>query len=136
VAKEKRPRLLIEFAPPGAALDRDVSAVDFLTPAGGTWLVSERLKAGAMWAVDGVDDLSDLVFHDGRLFVLSDQSRAVVTVELPLRVGADRAEVADTWKLDLPKKHKPEGLAVLPNGDFLVALDTKRPEENLLWFRP
>jgi uncharacterized protein YjiK len=136
VAKEKKPRLLIEFAPSGTAGARDVTAGDFHDPAAGTWPVSERLVAGGMWAVDGVDDLSDLVFHDGRLFVLSDQSRMVVTVDLPLRAEAERAAVVDAWELDLSKKDKPEGIAVLPDGDFLVALDTKRPKENLLWFRP
>lgn len=89
-----------------------------------------------MWELDGIGDLSDLAVHDGRLYVLSDQSRSVVAVDLPLAASATKAVADEVWDLDLSKRLKPEGLEILPDGTFIVGIDTRKPEKNLYWFRP
>ena len=119
VAQEKDPPLLVEFGP--AAGD-----------APGT------LQARAAWKVDGVDDISDLAVAGGELFCLSDQSRCIVVVDLPLDPDADRAGVRKRWELDVPERDgadgKPEGLVVADDLTLLVGLDTRQPRANLCWY--
>jgi uncharacterized protein YjiK len=117
VAKEKNPPLLIEFGPATGA---------------------DTLVALVAWRIDGVDDLSALAISGSELYCLSDQSRCIVVVDLPLDPDAEQVRVRETWKLDIPKRPgpdgKPEGLVVTDDGRLLVGLDTKEPTANLCWY--
>jgi hypothetical protein len=140
MAKEKEPPLLVEFGPPGSAPE-GIAAASFsaagepaATPAG-------SLQALAAWSVEDVEDISDVWFGDGVLYCLSDQSRCVVTVDLPLRLDTDRADTSDRWDLEVPERRgepdgKPEGLVVTDDGTLIVGLDTRTAKENLCWYRP
>jgi hypothetical protein len=130
VVKEKDPAALIEFGPHGSAA-RGVSAEDLLGP-GDRWDASwtdVRYEALAAWplggtAAEALEDVSDLaVGSEGDLWLLSDQSRSLARVDLPLSAAGGRiTEVAECWRL--PKgAEKPEGLAWLGDGRVLVVLD-------------
>jgi uncharacterized protein YjiK len=117
LAKEKRPSALLRGQLRGdtAVLQRH-------------WLLSPEL-AGV------VRDVSDVTFGpDGRVYLLSDQSRVIV------RVGAgwQQAEAisADAvWELPKPVD-KAEGLVLLPDGRAMVAVDRKKPKDNLHLLEP
>ena len=118
VAKEKDPPLLVEFGPTDGA---------------------DTLQASSAWNVDGVKDISDLAVSGGQLYCLSDQSRKVVVVDLPLDADADRARPTGEWELDVPERDdepdgKPEGLVVTDGGTLIVGLDTESPTANLVWY--
>ena len=119
VAQEKDPPLLVEFGPP----------TDDST---GT------LQALAAWKIDGVDDISDLAVAGSELYCLSDRSRSIVVVDLPLDPASERAHVRETWELDVPERDgpdgKPEALVVTGDGTLLVGLDTEQPTANLCWY--
>jgi hypothetical protein len=140
VAKEKDPALLVEFGPNDA--EAEGIAGDSFPAAGEPFETrGDRLFALAAWELDDVDDISDLAFAGGALYCLSDQSRRVVTVDLPLDPGSDRARIADRWDLRVPERRgepdgKPEGLVVTADGTFIVGLDTETPRQNLCWYRP
>ncbi len=133
VAKEKRPAGLIEFGPAGAAAGG--IGPDTLLGAGETWEApapSTALAALAWWeGPEGLDDLSDLAAApDGSVHALSDQSRSVGRLALPLGPGAASAPATAIWAL--PKKvGKAEGLAFLPGGRIAIAGDRQDPGPNL-----
>jgi hypothetical protein len=133
VAKEKDPAGLVELGPAGDVA-RGVSAVTLL-PAEQPYVVrSEQLTALAWWLWphgEALSDLSDLaVDRDGGLWVLSDQSRALARIALPL-VPGEAPQVAEV--LRLPKKiDKPEGLAFLPS-DVIAVADDRHDEAENLW---
>jgi uncharacterized protein YjiK len=140
IAKEKDPPLLVEFGPPGAA-PNGVAATSFPTPGDRLVAMGSRLEALAAWRVDDVDDVSDLAHRRGSLYCLSDKSRRVVVVELPLDPDTGRAAVGDGWDVHVPERRgeadgKPEGLVVLDDGTLIVGLDTESPSANLCWYRP
>ena len=138
VAQEKHPPLLVEFGARGA--EPAGVSVDSLAVPDSPWECrSDRLQALAAWRLDGLDDISALAVAGDVLYCLSDQSRCVVAVELPLDPGSRRAEVADRWDLRVPDRSgepdgKPEGLVVAADGTFIVGLDTKTPDANLCWY--
>jgi uncharacterized protein YjiK len=139
VAKEKDPPLLVEFGPPGRP--EGIAADSFPAAGEAVDAPSGRLQASAAWSVDEVEDISDLWFGGGSLYCLSDQSRCVVTVDLPLRPDSDRARTNDRWNLEVPERRgepdgKPEGLVVTDDGTLIVGLDTTTPTENLCLYRP
>jgi uncharacterized protein YjiK len=139
VAKEKDPPMLVEFGPPGAT-PAGISAASFAVERDNV-STGKELEALAAWRLDEVDDVSDLTFSRGLLYCLSDKSRQVVAVELPLEPESDRARVRESWKLKVPErsrepKGKPEGLVVTDDGSFVVGLDTRTPRANLCWYRP
>ena len=120
VAKEKDPPMLVELGPLEAG--------------------AEELHTLATWKLDGVEDISDLTVAGDQLFCVSDQSRRVVAVQLPLDPDAERARITDEWDLDVPDRDdepdgKPEGLVVTDDGTFIAGLDTKTPTANLCWYR-
>jgi uncharacterized protein YjiK len=130
VAKEKHPAALVEFAPQGSTA-RGVSAEDLLG-AGERWDAARTdaaYEAVAAWPLTGaaaqvLEDVSDLaVGPAGELWLLSDKSRSVARVDLPLgAAGGEVATVAECWRL--PKgAEKPEGIASLGDGRVLVVLD-------------
>ena len=140
VAKEKDPPLLVEFGPRGAEA-AGVQTDSFLVGEGGLVPDDGGLHALAAWKLDGVDDISDLAFAGGALYCLSDQSRRVVVVDLPLDPDADRARIGEGWDLRVPERRdepegKPEGLVVTDDGTLIVGLDTEKPQANLCWYQP
>lgn len=139
VAKEKHPAALVEFAPVGATA-RGVGPDDFLgradvwdAPAG-----EVTYAAVAVWeltgeAAEAFEDVSAIgETDDGDLWLLSDKSRTLGRLRLdpPLSPDGGRIGTIDgVWRL--PKHvHKPEGLATLGPGRFLVCLDTDSTENN------
>ena len=131
VVKEKDPAALVEFGPAGRA-PRGFGPDQWL-PAGEAFAVGEgsvELRALAAWFPDralqkACPDLSDAAASPTHLVLLSDKGRSVAVVPAcppagdPF-AGEFRAEVAFRVK-GLPDK--PEGLAVLPGGDVLIACD-------------
>lgn len=139
VAKEKRPPSLIEFGPAGdPVLGLDPSA---LLPSDGSFRPPDgdevTYVALAVWplgdeAAASLADVSDAaVGPDGRLYLLSDQSASVARVALPDDSIGDQVVLDQVWVIE-GEPDKAEGLAILPDGRAVVALDTKRPEDNLL----
>ena len=139
VAKEKRPRALIEFAPVGAdarGLSREVLLGPdeaWAAPAG-----SVDYAAVAMWKLRGpakkaLGDISSMTIgRDRNLWLLSDKSRCLAQISLatPLAptTGAIR-DVGDVWRL--PKgTQKPEGVAAIDDETVLVSMDTDSVVDN------
>jgi hypothetical protein len=114
VGKEKRPAGLLQFvaAPVTGTLDPDASA----------------FTAAGWWEIDDIDDVSDVTIGpDGRIYVLSDQSKCIAGLR-PLSEGDDRVSVDSIWAVDA----KNAGLVVLDDMTPLVAVDTKHGKKNLL----
>lgn len=139
VAKEKRPRALVEFAPIGST-PRGLSRDDFLA-AGEPWDAPAGIvdyAAVAMWrlrgsAKDALGDISALsVASDRSLWLLSDKSRCVARLSLdtPLRPADGEIRHLDkVWRL--PKgTEKPEGIAAIDDEHVLVAMDTNSTSDN------
>ena len=136
VAKEKKPAGLVEFGPRGSE-PHGISGETILGhDEGWTPPADEHgLVALAWWPWDGDDtddltDLSDLApDRDGGVWVLSDQSRCLAQLVLPLVPGG---RIAVTGTQRLPKKvGKAEGLAFLGDGLIAVADDRKDTRDNL-----
>jgi hypothetical protein len=143
VSKEKDPPLLFEFGPPG---ERPLGIDgDRLLGSDDAWSVPDgresRLEALARWPLDSAlerrfRDISDVATGpDGRIYLLSDQSSRIV--RLPARFPAPGEPVgADAlWTLE-GAPAKAEGLAFLPDGRAVVALDEKKARKNLLVLGP
>jgi uncharacterized protein YjiK len=131
VAKEKKPAGLLEFAVPGTAA-QGLSAGTRLGPAPWGTTVPEVLAAVAWWPLDGpLEDISDVaVGADGRVYLLSDRSRAIGRLAHDLDPASPGAAIDALWRL--PKKvRKAEGLAFLPDGRALVAVDRPDAGRNL-----
>jgi hypothetical protein len=139
VAKEKRPRALIEFAPIGSR-SLGLAQHDFLGP-NERWDAPEGdvdFVATAMWklrddAKTALGDISALAVGSGRgLWFLSDKSRCVARLSLdrPLSPGGGAIRTFDeVWRL--PKgTEKPEGISALASNRVLVAMDTDLTQAN------
>ncbi|TDT14564.1 hypothetical protein BDK89_0119 [Ilumatobacter fluminis] len=150
VAKEKHPAALVEFAPAGAAA-RGVGPDDILAPderweaptpddpngidvtfhAVAVWpLAGKAAKAlGDVSAIGETDDLG--------LWLLSDQSRSVARLSLDPPLPPEGGKVKHLDRVMRLPKHspKPEGLARLPDGRFLVCLDIPTTKKNGLILR-
>jgi uncharacterized protein YjiK len=140
VAQEKSPPLLVEFGPRHADA-AGVSGTSFAAVDRPMTSTHHRLRARAAWKLGGVGDISDLAFAGGRLYCLSDQSRRVVVVDLPLHPETEEARISASWELSVPERRgepdgKPEGLVVTGDGTLIVGLDTETATENLCWYRP
>jgi len=138
VAQEKDPAGLVEFGPAGDS-PLGVTATSVLTAERAFEVPDGDLVALAWWRLRGdvaedFADLSDLATDSaGNVWVLSDQSRRLGRLHMPMGVGDD---VVVTDVVDLPKKTgKPEGLAFLPGGLLAVADDRDDDEDNLWVFR-
>lgn len=139
VAKEKRPRALIEFCPrgtPAAGVSRD----DFLDD-GEQWQAPDgevEFVATAVWRLKGdakriFRDISDMaVGRDRSLWLLSDKSallgRLMLDEPLPASGGEIR-RVDDAWRLP-DGTVKPEGVISLGDGHVLIAMDTDQASDN------
>ena len=141
VAKEKDPAGLVEFGPAGedplGVSGATLLATDaaFTLPVGAPDGQPPSLVALAWWplpkgSTKAFADLSDLALDgSGGVWVLSDKSRRIGRLRIPLAAGD---EVLLEPLADLPKGiGKPEGLALLPGGLIAVADDRKDDRVNL-----
>ncbi len=138
VVKEKRPAGFIEFGPEGDSA-RGVSA-STVHPATEEWVAppGQTLVALAWWpADDQLDDLSDAaVGPDGCVYLLSDKSNAIGRLALPLDPASGEPAALDkVWALP-DEVVKAEGLAFLPGGGAVVAVDRPRLGRNLVVLPP
>jgi hypothetical protein len=141
VAKEKRPRALIEFGPCGARSHGLVRGGAL--SAGARWQIAagaHRYVALAVWWPDkglakACKDFSDLeVGPDGCLYLLSDKSESIARLD-DLPPGGGTAKLTESWRIkDL--NGKPEGLAFTAKGRAIVALDTRKARHNLVVLDP
>jgi SdiA-regulated len=142
VVKEDKPRQLLEFGLPGAraeGLREDLPiahASEFPTPPESR--VTFRLLTA--WDLGGeaaerIGDLSDVtVGPDGRIYLLSDQSRCIARLQATLDPEDGLIEVDRIWGLP-DRLHQPEGLVITGNWEVLVAVDHDEPRENLFLLR-
>ena len=139
VAKEKRPRALVEFRPAGTGTG-GLSRSDFLAP-GESWEAPTgelEYEATSLWrlrgkAKDALRDISALaVGRDRSLWLLSDKSSAVARLSLDTPLGLGDATIRnfdELWRL--PKRtKKPEGIVALDEEHILVAMDTGSTRRN------
>lgn len=144
VAKEKRPRALVEFGPAGTS-PRGLSRDDFLdadepweAPAGAATfhaLATWRLRSAAKKSLGDISALA--ATHDRRLWLLSDKSQAAGRLDLqdPLPRGGGTIDALDE-AFRLPKgSTKPEGAVALDADTVLIALDTPAARDNGLILR-
>lgn len=141
VAKEKRPRALIEFGPAGST-PRGLSRAELLDP-GESWEAPRgdvTYHALAVWtlgaeAKKALKDISGAsVGPDGSLWLVSDKSRAVarLTLDRGLPAGGGRIEHLDEVAALPASANKPEGIAAVEVGRALVVLDTRATRGNAL----
>jgi len=133
VAKEKRPRALVEFAPVGTPAS-GLSCDDFLAP-DESWEAPRGavdFVATAMWRLRGdakreLGDISALaVGRDRSLWLLSDKSRCLARLPLDEPLTPSNNEIrhlGEVWRLPKGTK-KPEGVVSLDDDRLLVAIDT------------
>ena len=138
VVKEEKPRQLLEFGLPGEraqGLHADLLIADsghFPTPdePAATFHMLSSWDLGGE-ALERVGDLSDVtVGPDGRVYLLSDESRCIA--RLQDRVPPESGTVAVDRIWGLPDRlHQPEGLVITAGWDVLVATDHTEERENL-----
>lgn len=144
VVKEKDPAALIEFGPRGDD-PAGFGPARWLAD-GDAWDVADgtsTLQALAVWRpdprlTDECPDFSDAaVGPAGTLLLLSDQGRAVAAVPAQEPAGQPFAGSFDALVVFGLRgiRHKPEGLAVLPEGDILIACDRRKVRTNLYLVR-
>ncbi|MCW5837565.1 MAG: SdiA-regulated domain-containing protein, partial [Labilithrix sp.] len=138
VAKEKRPSAVVELGPKGSAAEGfrpELALGDgaFPLPKEG----DSELVPLKHWLLKDKDtrligDVSDLaVDAEGRLFLLSDQGRAVARVERVLDVDESKIDLKAVYALP-PRVAKPEGLA-FAHGQAFVATDGKDVDADALF---
>jgi hypothetical protein len=142
VVKEDRPRQLLEFGLPGAraqGLREDLPiahAGEFPTPeeARVTFRLLTAWDLGGE-AAERIGDLSDVtVGPDGRIYLLSDESRCIARLQATLDPEDPRVEVDRIWGLP-DRLVQPEGLVITRDWEVLVATDHDEPRENLFLLR-
>jgi hypothetical protein len=138
VVKEDKPRQLLEFGPPGARAEglRDdlpiAHAGEFPTPRESrvTFRLLSAWDLGGA-AVERIGDLSDVtVGPDGRIYLLSDESRCIARLQASLDPRDRLVEVDRIWGLP-DRLVQPEGLVITGDREVLVATDHDEPRENL-----
>ena len=138
VVKEKKPIGLAMFAPTSSA----PATLAELGAIPGAWAAELQPGAGSLHAVASwragksllrLGDVSDAaVGPDGALFLLSDQSAAIVRVaELP--EPGEKVVAAETWEIE-GWPDKCEGIAFDSQGYCYVAIDSPKASKNLLVF--
>jgi uncharacterized protein YjiK len=138
VVKEDKPRQLLEFGLPGEraqGLHGELLIAEtgrFPTPEAPT----ATFHMLSSWDLGGealarVGDLSDVtVGPDGRVYLLSDESRCIA--RLQDRVPPESGIVAVDRIWELPERlHQPEGLVITAAWEVLVAIDHAEQRENL-----
>jgi SdiA-regulated len=138
VVKEDKPRQLLEFGLPGwpaEGLRRDLLVADR-----GRFPGPDPPRATfhllAAWDLGGealarIGDLSDVtVGPDGRVYLLSDESRCIARLQETVPPESGTVSVDRVW--GLPERlHQPEGLVITGDWQVLVATDHKEQRENL-----
>ncbi len=137
ILKEKDPQLIVEVGPEGERAfgytpgDAVGLGSDFPLPTKDLdfvplkeWSISDAAKGrDRKSARDVAGDGSELaVAPDGRLYLLSDQSKTISRVERTLRVDEAKYTFDISWRLPSIIE-KPEGLTFLPDGRPVVASD-------------
>ena len=139
VIKEKQPKRLLEFGPKGApAQGISPSTVlrrheQFPMPVATTRVEFELLKQWKFThaAEEEIGDLSDAaVGPDGRIYLLSDQSRLIARIEERLGLDEEQVGLDALWGLD-QEMDKPEGLTITHNWNPIVAVDKHKQKNNL-----
>jgi hypothetical protein len=138
VVKEEKPRQLLEFGLSGTraeGLHRDLPIADagqFPTPdqARATFHMLAAWDLGGE-ALERIGDLSDVAIGpDGRVYILSDESRCIARLQETVPPEGGTVEVDRIW--GLPERlHQPEGLVITADWDVLVATDHKEMRDNL-----
>jgi uncharacterized protein YjiK len=138
VVKEEKPRQLLEFGLPGEAaqgLQGDLLIADagrFPTPEAPT----ATFRMLSAWDLGGealarVGDLSDVtVGPDGRVYLLSDESRCIARLQERVPPESGAVEVDRIWGLP-DRLHQPEGIVITASWEVLVATDHQEQRENL-----
>lgn len=144
VAKEKRPRALVEFGPasssPGGLSSDDLVAADE------EWSAPEAdvtFHALAVWKLRGsakkaLRDISDIgVGRDRSLWLLSDKSAAVARLDLSAGLPSHGGVISSLDPIYAlpPGTPKPEGFAMVDYRTLLVALDTDKARRNAILVR-
>jgi uncharacterized protein YjiK len=138
VVKEEKPRQLLEFGLPGEqaeGLHRDLLIADsgrFPTP-GEPTVIFHMLSSWDLGgeALERVGDLSDVaVGPDGRVYLLSDESRCIARLQDRVPPQSGTVAVDRIWHLP-DRLHQPEGLVITAAWDVLVATDHAEQRENL-----
>ena len=138
VVKEEKPCQLLEFGLPGEraqGLHGDLLITDrgrFLTPdeATATYHMLSSWDLGGE-ALERVGDLSDVTIGpDGRVYLLSDESRCIARLQERVPPQSGTVEVDRIWSLP-GRLHQPEGLVITAAWDLLVATDHSEQRENL-----
>ncbi|MDP9210027.1 MAG: SdiA-regulated domain-containing protein [Actinomycetota bacterium] len=138
VVKEEKPRQLLEFGLPGEqaqGLHGDLLVTDtgrFPTP-GERTATFHMLSAWDLGgeALERVGDLSDVtVGPDGRVYLLSDESRCIARLQPTVPPESGTVAVDRIWGLP-DRLHQPEGLVITPTWDVLIATDHSEQRENL-----
>jgi hypothetical protein len=138
VVKEEKPRQLLEFGLPGEqaqGLHRELLIADsgrFPTP-GEPTAVFHMLSSWDLGgeALERVGDLSDVaVGPDGRVYLLSDESRCIARLQDRIPPQSGTVAVDRIWHLP-DRLHQPEGLVITAAWDVLVATDHAEQRENL-----
>ena len=138
VVKEDKPRQLLEFGRSGAraeGLREDLPiahAGEFPTPpeSRATFHLLTAWDLGGE-AMERIGDLSDVtVGPDGRIYVLSDESRCIARLQPTLDPEDRLVEVDRIWGLP-DRLHQPEGLVITVDWEVLVAVDHDEPRQNL-----
>ncbi|HEU4899610.1 MAG TPA: SdiA-regulated domain-containing protein [Actinomycetota bacterium] len=138
VVKEEKPRQLLEFGLPGEraqGLHHDLPITDtgrFPTPEAAT-VTFHMLSAWDLGgeALERVGDLSDVtVGPDGRIYLLSDESRCIARLQPAVPPESGTVAVDRIWGLP-DRLHQPEGLVITPTWDVLVATDHAEQRDNL-----
>jgi hypothetical protein len=141
IAKEKDPPALIEFGFRGTH-SQGVGPGGVLAE-GERWPLRRgrhEFVALAVWfpekALAGFcADFSDLeVGPDGLVYLLSDKSAAIVRLD-ELSPGGGTAAFKSGWRLG-ELNGKPEGLTFTASGQAIVALDRRKPRQNLIILEP
>ena len=138
VVKEEKPRQLLEFGRPGErpqGLHGDLLVADtgrFPAPEApeATFHMLSAWDLGGE-ALERVGDLSDVaVGPDGRVYLLSDESRCIARLQATVPPKSGTVAVDRIWGLP-DRLHQPEGLVIGRNWDVLVAVDHPEQRENL-----
>jgi hypothetical protein len=142
VVKENKPCQLLEFGRPGARAEGMNDALpvahasEFPTPR--EHRATFRMLTG--WdlggaAMERIGDLSDVtVGPDGRIYVLSDESRCIARLQSTLAPDDRLVEVDRIWHLP-DRLRQPEGLIITRDWEVLVATDHQEPRDNLFLLR-
>jgi uncharacterized protein YjiK len=135
VVLEENPVALVEYGPAGdAPVGLSASSPRAARAPFAAELAYVPLQ---VWPLEdaAIEDLSDIArAPDGAVYLVSDESRALLQLRLPLATEDAHARFEARW--DLPNgMANAEGLAFLPDGRPVVAIDTGDDEPNLFVLR-